>query len=134
MPWIIKPLNRIRITTTQRSNASMICETFSTYNLWSLLSLPMLGDIIPPSCIYGRFLNKTRQIKCQIQRKSWENQVIEWRTWHSCGYIHWANSLFITRMTWDSSPCTMRRIKLLPVAKNIFGIIQSTFDLQQCLT
>ena len=34
---------------------------FSTYNLCSLLSLPMLGDIIPPSCMYGRFLkNKTQ--------------------------------------------------------------------------
>jgi len=36
---------------------------FSTYSLCSPLSLPMLGDKIPPSCKYGRFLkNKTQSV------------------------------------------------------------------------
>ena len=47
---------------------------------------------------------------------SWESrkkkQVIEWRACVVC--IYWANSLFITRVTRDTSPCTRRLIKLLP--------------------
>lgn len=38
-------------------------KVFSTYSLCSPLSLPMLGDKIPSSCMYGRFLkNKSQSV------------------------------------------------------------------------
>lgn len=56
----------------KQTNCTMKRRTFSTYNLCNLLSLPMLGEIIPPSCMYGKFLNSKRQIKYHIQlRKKW---------------------------------------------------------------
>lgn len=34
-----------------------------SYNLWSLWSLPMLGDMIPLSCMYGKFLHQATRNK-----------------------------------------------------------------------
>lgn len=54
--------NKIQKKEKEKSNKKggfLACS----YNLWSLWSLPMLGDMIPLSCMYGKFLHQATRNK-----------------------------------------------------------------------